>query len=407
LPKLGFSVLSDYSMSKVLRTAKIPNQRPKIEREGPKDLLQSAPKAMIDLRALRQNTERVLERVRPRGILAVVKWNGYGHGLIPCARVLAQTGVTGFGVSSVAEGIELRKAGFSDLILVMTDWVGKPLKKFVEWDLHAATTSWFKVEYVEAGARKLGKKIGVHVKFDTGLGRLGMPWKEAGKFLAQIARMESIEVKGIYSHLAFQRPQDFAMGEKQIARFHRVLSQAQRLGMKPEWTHLANSAAAIAFPEVPGNLVRTGIALYGQPPSREVANMLPLEPVMTLKAPSLEVHRARHGRGVPNCLIATAPVDGWAVRIPIGTHEGYPASLVRKGFFLFRGKRKPLIGTILREQSWLFVAGSRPDVGEEIVLWGKQNGEVLWLYELAEKIDALPYELPTWLSSSVPRIFVE
>jgi alanine racemase len=394
-------------MNPMFCTTELLSKSPDIDYEKPKDLMQSVPRAMIHLGALRRNTERILERVRPRGILAVVKWNGYGHGLVPCACVLAQAGVTGFGVSSVAEGIELRKAGFRGLILVMTDWVGKPLKKFVEWDLHAAATSWFKLEYVEAGARKLGKRIGVHIKFDTGLGRLGMPWKEASKLLPRIARMESIEVKGIYSHLAFQRPQDFAMGEKQIARYNRILSQTQRLGMSPQWTHLANSAAAIAFSEVPGNLVRTGIALYGQPPSREVASMLPLEPVMTLKVPILEVHRARRGRGVPSSLIATAPVDGWAVRIAIGTRDGYPASLLRKGFSLFRGKRMPLIGTILREQTWLFVAGSRPDVGEEIVLWGKQKDEVLWLYELAEKVDALPYELPTWLSSSVPRVFVE
>ncbi|MFH1010587.1 MAG: alanine racemase [bacterium] len=363
--------------------------------------------ALIDLGALRRNTERILERVRPRGILAVVKWNGYGHGLVPCARIMAQAGVTGFGVSSVAEGIELRKAGFAGLILVMADWVGKPLKKFIEWDLHAAATSWFKVEYVEAGARKLGRRIAVHTKFDTGLGRLGMPWQRAKELLPRIARMKSLEVKGIYSHLAFQRPQDFALGEKQIVRFKRILSLAQRCGLEPEWTHLANSAAAIVFPEVPGNLVRTGIALYGQPPSREVAKLFPLEPVMTLKAPILEVRRVRRGHGVPHPVMATAPADGWAVRIPVGTRCGYPASLLRRGLCLFRGRRMPLLGTILGEQSWLFVPGPRPNVGKEIVLWGRRGNETIWLYELAESLEALPYELPTWLSEKVPRIFVE
>lgn len=367
--------------------------------------LQAAAVAEIDLGALRRNTERILERVHPRGILAVVKWNGYGHGLVPCAQVMARTGVTGFGVSSVTEGIALRKWGFSGLILVMTDWLGKPLKKFIEWDLHAAATSWFKVEYVEAGARKLGKRIGVHVKFDTGLGRLGMPWQQAGKLLPQIARMKSLDIKGIYSHLAFQRPQDFAIGEKQIVRYKRILSLAKKCGLEPEWTHLANSAAAIMFPEVPGNLVRTGIALYGQPPSREVAGLLPLEPVMTLKAPVLEVRRARRGRGVPHPLMASAPRDGWAVRIPLGTRHGFPGSLMKRGQFLFRGQRHGLHGTMLQEETWLFVPDLKPQIGEEIVLWGRQNAETIWLYELAEKIDALPYELPTWLSAKVPHLF--
>lgn len=363
--------------------------------------------AAIDLGALRWNATRLLERVRPRGLLAVVKWNGYGHGLVPCARVLVQAGATGFGVSSLAEGIELRKAGVSGLILVMTDWVGKPLKRFAEWDLHVAATSWFKVEYVAAGARKLGKRLGVHIKFDTGLGRLGMPWRDAGELLPRIARMKSVDICGIYSHLAFSGPQDIAMGEKQISRFHRILGLARRSGLEPRWTHLANSAGAIVFSDVPGNLVRAGIALYGQPPSRETAPLLSLEPVMTLKAPIVEVRRARRGRGVPHPLMAAAPVDGWAVRIPLGNRHGYPSTLVRRGYFLFAGRPWRLFGTVLRDESWLFVPGQRPHVGEEIVLWGRQGSQVLWLYELAEKIDVLPYELPTWLSGEVARPFVD
>lgn len=362
---------------------------------------------MINLGALRGNATRLLEHVRPHGLLAVVKWNGYGHGLVPCARMLAEAGATGFGVSSVAEGIELRNAGFSGLILVMTDWVGKPLKKFIDWDLHAAATSWFKVEYVAAGARKLGKRIGVHIKFDTGLGRLGMPWQEAGDLLPRIARMRSIDIHGIYSHLAVSGPQDFAKGEEQITRFNRILAQARKCGLEPEWTHLANSAAAIVYSDVPGNLVRAGIALYGQPPSRETSELLALQPVMTLKAPIMEVRRARRGRGVPHPLIATAPVDGWAVRIPLGHRHGYPSTLAFRGCFLYGGRMLRLWGVVLRDESWLFVPGRKPEVGEEIVLWGRQGSQILWLYELAEKIDVLPYELPTWLSAEVPRHFVK
>jgi alanine racemase len=365
------------------------------------------PVAKINLGALRGNATRLLEHVRPRGLLAVVKWNGYGHGLVPCAKALAEAGATGFGVSSLAEGIELRKDGFSGLILVMTDWVGKPLKQFAQWDLHVAVTSWFKVEYVAAGARKLGKRIGVHIKFDTGLGRLGMPWQEAGALLPRIARMRSIDIYGIYSHLAFSSPQDVAKGEKQIARFDRILAQARKCGLDPRWTHLANSAAAMVYSDVPGNLVRAGIALYGQPPSRETAKFMALEPVMTLKAPIVEVRRARRGRGVPHPLIATAPLDGWAVRIPLGNRHGYPSMLAHRGCFVFDGHRLRLHGAVLRDESWLFVPGRKPEVDEEIILWGRQGSQTLWLYELAEKIDVLPYELPTWLSAEVPRQFVD
>ncbi len=370
-------------------------------------MINKTPIAQIDLGALKRNAVRIIERVKPRGLLAVVKWDGYGHGLTPCAEILAKAGATGFGVSSLTEGIELRRMGFPGLILVMTDWVGKPLEKFVEWDLHVAATSWFKVEYVAAGARNLGKRIGVHIKFDTGLGRLGMNWKEADTLLSEIARMKHLDVQGIYSHLAFNGPQDSEIGEQQIARFKKVLKLAHECDLNPPWTHLANSAAAMVFKDIPGNLVRTGIALYGQPPSRETVELLPLEPVMTLKATALEVRRAHRGRGVPHPLIARAPTDGWAIRIGLGDCHGYPSSLVRRGKFLFRGHSRPLYGAVLKDCSWLFVTGSRPQIGEEVALWGRQGGQDLWLFELAEKIDALPYELPTWLSKEIPRVFVE
>ncbi len=369
--------------------------------------MNETPIAQIDLGALKRNAVRIIERVEPRGLLAVVKWDGYGHGLTPCAEILAKAGATGFGVSSLSEGIELRRMGFSGLILVMTDWVGKPLGKFVEWDLHVAATSCFKVEYVASGARNLGKRIGVHIKFDTGLGRLGMNWKKADALLSEIARMKHLDVQGIYSHLGFNGPQDLEIGEKQIERFKHVLKLVHKCGLNPPWTHLANSAAAMVFKDIPGNLVRTGIVLYGQPPSRETVELLPLEPVMTLKAVVLEVQRAHRGRGVPHPLIARAPTDGWAIRIGLGNRHGYPSSLVRRGKFLFRGHSRPLYGAVLKDFSWLFVTGSRPQIGEEVALWGRQGGQNLWLFELAEKIDALPYELPTWLSKKIPRVFVE
>ena len=121
------------------------------------------PVARINLSALSANARAILSRTYPRGLLAVVKWNGYGHGLVPCARVLDQAGVAGFGVSSPREGIELRKAGISKRILVMTDWVGKPAHQFLDWDLEAAATSWYKVELLEAMSRRWGRNIPVHI----------------------------------------------------------------------------------------------------------------------------------------------------------------------------------------------------------------------------------------------------
>ena len=363
--------------------------------------------ARIDLSALARNTERMLACVAPRGLLAVVKWNGYGHGLVPCAHVLDRAGAAGFGVSSPGEGIELRRAGITKPILVMTDWVGKPPRQFLDWELEAAATSWYKVEYLESASRQLGKPIPAHVKFDTGLGRVGIPAKDASRALKKIAAMRGLKVIGLYSHLGYNGPQDRAKGTRQIEEFQRIVAEATALGLQPRWIHLANSAAAMAIPDVPGNMVRTGIALYGQPPSREVRDLLPLEPVMTLVGRISRVQRVKRGHGFPNPHFWKSPADGWGAEVALGHRISYPRSLAGKAQVLFRGKRCPLVGIVGKDSSYIFTGSERPENGEEVVFWGRQGEEVIYLYELAALIGALPYELPTWLSGKLTRVFEE
>ncbi|MBI5060154.1 alanine racemase [candidate division KSB1 bacterium] len=364
------------------------------------------PVARIDLDALRINTQLLLERVSPRGLLAVVKWNGYGHGLVPCARVLAAAGVTAFGVSSPDEGVELRKAGIPQPILVMTDWVGKPVKLFLDYNLEAAATSWYKVEYLAAVARNRGMRIPTHVKFDTGLGRVGIPEHDADWALPRIAAMRELNVCAIYSHLGYSGPQDERKGRAQIAVFNRIVARAAKLGIQPRWIHLANSAAALAIPDVPGNLVRTGIALYGQPTTSEVSDALPLQPVMTLAGRIRRVQRVKRGHGFPTALIWRAPADGWGAEVALGFGVSYPRSFAGQAPVLFRGKRVPLVGVMGRDASFVFCGTGKPEVGEEVVFWGKQGDSTLYLYELAPLIGALAYELPTWLSPRLERQFI-
>jgi alanine racemase len=363
------------------------------------------PEARIDLTALTQNATRILDKVRPRGLLAVVKWDGYGHGLIPCSKALSAAGAAAFGVSSPAEGVKLRKAGISEPILVMTDWVGKPADLFLDWDLEAAATSWYKVEYLESVSRSLGRSIPVHVKFDTGLGRVGIHHSLAPKVLRKMARMPHLNLVGLYSHLGYSGPQDQAKGLAQIDIFNNIVREAGSLGIHPRWIHLANSAAAMAIPDVPGNLVRTGIALYGQPPSLEVRKLLPLDPVMTLVGRVKAVRRLKRGHGYPTPHFWTAPADGWGAEVALGYGINYARSLAGHAQVLFQGRRKPLVGMIAKDSSYVFTGAIRPEIGEEVVFWGRQGEDTLYLFEIAAGIGALPYELPTWLSPALPRVF--
>jgi alanine racemase len=368
-------------------------------------LSRSGPEARIDLSALAHNATAILDKVRPRGLLAVVKWDGYGHGLVPCARVLDALGTAGFGVSSPQEGVELRKAGINRPILVMTDWVGKPPQLFLDWDLEAAATSWYKVEYLESVSRTLGRPIAAHVKFDTGLGRVGIHHSEAEKALRKIARMPHLKVVGLYSHLAYSGPLDTERGLRQIEIFERIVKLAGSLGIEPRWIHLANSAAAMAMPDIPGNLVRTGIALYGQPPSAEVHDLLPLKPVMTLLGHVRAVRRLKRGHGFPSPHFWRAPSDGWGAEVDLGYEVNYARSLAGKAEVLFRETRRPVVGVISRDSSYVFTGSERPEIGDEVVFWGTQGAQTIYLHEISRLIGALPYELTTWLSPDLPRIF--
>jgi alanine racemase len=363
------------------------------------------PAAHINLHAVGENAHHLIQRVHPRGLLAVVKWNAYGHGLVECAQALDRAGAAGFGVSSPREGVSLRRAGIDKPILVMTDWVGKPPKLFLDYNLEAAATSWYKVEYLEAASRHLGCAIPAHIKFDTGLGRVGLPHRDSKKLLHKIAAMRDLKIAAIYSHLDYSGPQDRAKGERQIEIFNRIVGEARELDISPRWIHLANSAAALALPEVPGNLVRSGIALYGQPPSLEAANLLPLKPVMTLSGEIISIRRLHRGQGYPVNIFFKAPCDGWGAEVNLGYKCGYPRSFAGHAPVLWNGKRVKLIGAMSENTSYIFCGVNKPSTGDEVVFWGQQGSETLFLYELSPLINCLPYELPTWLSTKLVRHF--
>ncbi|MCL4305558.1 alanine racemase [bacterium] len=363
------------------------------------------PLARINLSALSGNFSALAARVAPKGVLAVVKWDAYGHGLLECARVLNQAGAWGFGVSSPADGVKLRKAGITKPILVMTDWVGKPARYFTDYELSFAATSWYKVEYLESLSKSSGCAISTHLKFDTGLGRVGIHHSRHKDTLAKLAKLKHLKLDAIYSHLAYAGPQDRERGLQQINVFSEIIQNAKTAGLNPAVTHLANSAAALALPEVPGDLVRTGIALYGQPPSPTVADLLPLEPVMTLSGRIIAVRKLKRGHGFPSPHFWQAPFDGWGAEIDLGFSTGYPRTMVGHAHVLYNGRRVPLIGIMARDRSYAFISGDKPSVGEETVYWGRQDRETIYLHELSPLIEALPYELTTWLSPKVERSF--
>ena len=237
------------------------------------------------------------------------------------------------------------------------------------------------------------------------MGRVGIHHKKNVETLAEIAKLKHLKLDAIYSHLAYRWTHDRERGLAQIQIFNEIIRNAKTAGLNPAVTHLANSAAALALPEVPGDLVRTGIALYGQPPSPTVADMLPLKSVMTLCGSITNVRRIKRGHGFPSPHFWKAHYDGWGIDTDVGFETGYPRTMVGAASVLYRGKHVPLVGVMSRTNSYAFVTGEKPKIGEEVVYWGNQGDETIYLYELAPFIDALPYELTTWLNPKVPRSY--
>ena len=368
--------------------------------------------AEIDLAALRYNYSRIREAVnRECGILAVVKADAYGHGFMDVALELEKLGVTAFGVAFLAEGIQLRKSGIDRPILLLGGIYPGQEKKCVGFNLSTAVFDLSQAQALDAAAARLYRKAKVHVKIDTGMGRLGVPYTEAGLFFQQLGELQHIEVEGILSHFASADELDQAgreYTEKQAIRFRAAVQSAAASGFTPRYLHIANSAAAFGLELNGCNLVRPGIALYGALPSADFAGKMELRPVMTLKSRIAMLKWVDPGTSISYARRYTASERTLVASVPVGYADGYRRSLTNRGEALVRGVRVPVIGTVCMD--WIMLAVSSVAdvaVGDEVVLMGSdQAGNCIRAEELAEWSQTISYELFCGISKRVPRIYL-
>jgi alanine racemase len=368
--------------------------------------------AEIDLAALRHNYGEIRRAIKPEcGILAVVKADAYGHGFMDVALELEKLGVTAFGVAFLAEGIQLRKSGIDRPVLILGGIYPGQEKKCVGFNLSTAVFDISQAQALDSAAARLYRKAKVHVKIDTGMGRLGVTYQDAGLFFRQLGELRHIEVEGILSHFASADELDEAGREytaKQAERFRAAVLSAAENGFTPRFLHIANSAAAFGL-ELPGcNLVRPGIALYGALPSADFAGKMDLRPVMALKSriamlkwvePGTSISYARRYTTVERTLVAS---------VPVGYADGYRRALTNCGEALVRGQRVPVIGTVCMD--WIMLDVSRVAdvaVGDEVVLLGSDHaGNSIRAEELALWSQTIPYEFFCGISKRVPRIYL-
>jgi alanine racemase len=368
--------------------------------------------AEIDLAALRHNFLQV-QRTVPAGsgILAVVKADAYGHGFMDVTRELESLGVTAFGVAFLAEGIQLRKSGIDRPILILGGIYPGQEKKCIGFSLSTAVFSLEQARLLNYVAGKLYRKARIHVKVDTGMGRLGISDAEVPAFFRKLRTMPHLEVEGIISHFASADELDESGRDYtalQAERFARAVAVARGEGFSPRYIHIANTAAAFSLNLPECNLVRPGIALYGALPSVDFTGRMDLKPVMRLKSRVAMLKWVAPDTSVSYARRYTAAERTHVASVPVGYADGYPRSLTNRGEVLVRGVRARVIGTVCMDWIMLDVTGvPGVAVGDEVTLLGCDgNGHCIAGEELAERAGTIPYEIFCGISKRVPRVYL-
>jgi alanine racemase len=349
----------------------------------------------IDLQALEYNYGQLRRLCDPQvKMLAVVKADAYGHGLIPVARKLAAAGVDYFGVGSLEEGLLLRQAGISQPVLLLLGILPEEAARAVAADLDVALFRLDVAQALEAAACTQGKPARVHLKVDTGMGRLGALPSEVLPFLAGLKKLSHCKVLGLISHLAVADEEDKTYTLKQLQEFTALLAAARDDGWSLPLSHIANSAALGELSDAHLGLVRPGLMLYGSVPSPRRPPPVDLKPVMSLTARVLQVKRLPPGSSISyGCTYTTRDWCDVAV-IPVGYCNGYSRLLSNRGEVLIHGHRAPIRGRVCMNLTMVDVTGL-PEVkeGDQAVLLGQDGTEQLRAEDLAGWAQTISYEI--------------
>ncbi len=370
--------------------------------------------AEIDLSALKHNYGLIRSTIpQETEILAVVKADAYGHGFMDISRELETLGVNAFGVAFLAEGIQLRKSGSDKPILLLGGIYPGQERKCIGYNL---STTIFTLEQAlalnqAASSGKLFRRAQIHLKIDTGMGRLGIPYSDVPRLLVELKKLPNIALEGVISHFASADELDVSgqsFTQLQLERFGWVLSEIRTAGFSPRYIHIANSAAALMH-DIPGcNLIRPGIALYGALPSSDFQGKLDLKPVMRLKSQIAMLKWVDPGTTVSYARRFTAGQRTLIASVPVGYADGYPRALTNRGEVLVRGQRAGVVGTVCMDWIMLDVTGVEGvAVGDTVTLMGSDDsGRHIHAEELAAWSDTIPYVVFCGISKRVPRVYI-
>ncbi|UFU01314.1 alanine racemase [Radiobacillus kanasensis] len=359
--------------------------------------------AEIDLARIEYNIHQLQKRLTDTKIYAVVKANGYGHGDIEVAKRALKAGAKGLAVATLDEALKLRKAGLTAPLLVM-GW-SRPEDASVAI-IHDITLTVYQKEWlIEVKQNQVDGAVKVHIKLDTGMGRLGVRTNEELLELLHELQSGPFELEGAFTHFATADEQDYSYFEKQQERLDSFLHCLEKNWSKPIIIHTGNSAASMRFPEKMQHFTRFGVSMYGLYPSDTVKKEKPidLQQAFSLHSKLVHVKKLPPGEGVSYGATYVTEEEEWIGTIPIGYADGYIRKL-QGSDVLVEGKRMPIVGRICMDQCMIRLDKEYP-IGTNVTLIGKQGDEEISIDELADHLETINYEIPCMIGPRVPRVY--
>jgi alanine racemase len=361
---------------------------------------------LIDHDALRWNLRQIRNRIGSQvKILAMIKANGYGHGAAAIAPTLLKAGGDAFGVATLEEGLELRRAGIQAPIIVLAGLYANQLDQLLEHRLTPVLHELASLTQLDSAVYERGSTLDVHLKVDTGMGRLGLLAAETAAWIPMLKKLRALKIEGVFSHFSQAESVDGAYTTKQLKIFKFVLDQLRAAAINVPLRHFANSAATITLPAAYFDMVRPGLMLYGVYPSPPMATQMSLKPVLTWKTAIIQLKTVPAGTAISYGQTFVTKRESWVATLPVGYADGYSRLLSNRGAALIRGQRAPVIGRVCMDLTMLDVTDIRnTQLGDEVVLLGRQGDAEISADEVAAWADTISYEILTSIGARVPRI---
>lgn len=364
----------------------------------------------VNLDAIAHNVRRIKQIIGENTqIIAVVKANAYGHGAIEVSETLLENGVTMLGVGVIEEGIVLREANIKAPILICGLTTNDQIESLVTYNLTATVCNLKAIKILSRIASKKKKEARVHIKIDTGMGRLGIPSEDTLNFVKIINQMKNIEIEGIFTHFAATNEENGIYTRKQFEKYKKALLELEKEKINIPLKHVANSAAILNSSCFHLNAVRPGIIIYGLFPSPKTKQAVQLKPAAELKTKIVFLKEIPAGKNIGYGGTYTTTKPTRIATLPVGYADGYSWLLSNNGEVLVRGERAPIIGRICMDLCMIDVTHIEGvQIGDEVVLWGKQGSEMVSVEEVAQKIGNIVYEVICMVDKErVPKVFIK